>query len=211
MKYSLLLGVTILSVAAISPVTANAHDGHVHSVQESTDVSQAEEVSKTTDELKSTDQRSTTQQAGTDRKETTLTRLAGSKLKTCHNHQKAITNIATRIADRGQKQVELFSTIADRTESFYTSKGKTLANYNALVADVVAKKAAAQSVVDAVTSGSVTFDCSSDNPKGAVSSFKNGLKAEIDALKAYKTSVKNLIVGVKSVQGTTSSEKKAQQ
>lgn len=205
-KYSLLVGVTVLSAAVVSPVIATAHDGHAHNAQESAEVSQTIAESKTTDELKSTDQ-----QTATDRKEAVQTRLADNKLTMCQNRQKAITNITTRIADRGQKQVDLFRTITERTESFYTSKGRTLANYDTLVADVAAKKIAAQSVVDTVVSGSTTFDCSSANPKGSVSSFKDSLKAEIDALKAYKTSVKNLIVGVKSVQGTTSSEKRTQQ
>ncbi len=44
-----------------------------------------------------------------------------------------------------------------------------------------------------------------NNPKGVISSFKESLKAEITALKEYKTAIKNLIVGVKSVQGATSS------
>src|SRR6185369_3265620 len=105
-----------------------------------------------------------------------------------------------RIATRGQKQLDLFSTIAERTETFYTNKGKTLSNYDALVADVNAKKAAAQTTVDATKTAVTVFKCDGTDPKGAAASFKDALKNEIDALKAYKTAVKNLIVGVKSVQ-----------
>jgi hypothetical protein len=203
-KYSLMFGVAVLVAAAVSPVVANAHPGHVHTAQQGTDDSQS------TEELKAMDQQSTTKSSTEDRKEAVQTRLADNKLKMCQNRQKAITNITARIADRGQKQIDLFSKIAERTESFYVSKGKTLATYDALVADVAAKKAAAQSVADATTSDSTVFDCSSNDPKGSMSSFKDKLKLEIDAIKAYKTSVKNLIVGVKSVQGTTSSEKEVQ-
>jgi hypothetical protein len=138
------------------------------------------------------------------------TKLADAKLKACQNRETAINNIMGRIADRGQKQLDLFSTIATRVETFYTDKGKTLGNYDALVADVTAKKAAAQTEVDAVKASSVTFKCDGTDPKGAAASFKDGLKAEIDALKAYKTSVKNLIVGVKSVQGSTTSTDNSQ-
>jgi len=133
------------------------------------------------------------------------TRLAENKLKLCQKREVAIDHILTRIGDRGQKQIDLFSTIATRVETFYTTKGKVLTNYNALVADVSANKIAAQTAVDAVKSETVTFKCDGTDPKGAVSSFKVALKAEIAALKAYKTSVRNLIVGVKSVQGTTTS------
>ena len=58
---------------------------------------------------------------------------------------------------------------------------------------------------DSVKADSVTFKCDGTDPKGAVSSFKDALKSEIAALQAYRTSVKNLIVGVKSVQGNTTS------
>jgi hypothetical protein len=138
------------------------------------------------------------------------TGLAAAKLRSCQNREKAINNIMTRIADRGQKQVDLFTTIATRVETFYTAKGKTLSNYDALVSDVNTQKAAAQTEVDALKASSVTFKCDGTDPKGAAQSFKSNLKAEIDALKAYKTAVKNLIVGVKSVQGSTTSTDNSQ-
>lgn len=133
------------------------------------------------------------------------TKLADAKLKACQNREAAINNIMTRIGDRGQKQLDLFTTIATRAGTFYTDKGKTLSNYNVLVADVTAKKVAAQTAVDTVKADSVTFKCDGTDPKGAVASFKDSLKSEITVLKDYKTAVKNLIVGVKSVQGTTTS------
>lgn len=133
------------------------------------------------------------------------TRLADAKLKACQNREKAINNIMARFADRGSKQLDVFNKIAQRTETFYSDKGKILSNYDALVADVNAKKAAAQTAVDGVKSNSVSFKCDGTDPRGAATSFKDSLKGEIAALKAYKTAIKNLIVGVKSVQGTTTS------
>lgn len=133
------------------------------------------------------------------------TRLADAKLKVCQNREKVVTNIMARIADRGQKQLDLFTTIATRTETFYTTKGKTLSNYDALVADVNAQHTSAQTAVDTIKATSVTFKCDGTDPKGMVSSFKDSLKLEISALQDYRTAVKNLIVGVKSVQSTTTS------
>lgn len=131
--------------------------------------------------------------------------LAAAQLKSCQNRQKAITNIMARISDRGQKQLTLFGTIATRVETFYTDKGKTLNNYDTLVADVNAKQAAAQTTVGTIKSDSTGFSCDGTDPKGFVSTFKDSLKSEISALQDYRTSVKNLTVGVKSVQGTTTS------
>lgn len=132
-------------------------------------------------------------------------RLTAAKLKSCQNRQTAISNIMARIADRGQKQLDLFTTIADKVEAFYTKEGKTLSNYDTLVADVNTEKAAAQTAVDGIKSADTGFDCNSSDPKAFVETFQGSLKSEISALQTYRTSVKNLIVGVKSVVGTTNS------
>ena len=129
-------------------------------------------------------------------------RLEGRKLKACQNREKAVTNIMSRIGDRGQKQVDLFTKIADRTQKFYADKGLSLSNYDALAADVAAKKTAAEAAVAATKSTTVQFKCDGDNPKGTAEHFKSSMKRQNEALKAYKTSVKNLIVGVKSSKST---------
>ena len=191
------LGITSLGVLALAlvgtPVFALAANSHANAAATST-TGQATNPGSQASTNKPTDPGS----GG-------ATKLAGAELKACQNREKAINNILARISDRGQKQLDLFTTIATRTETFYTDKGKTLSNYNALVADVTAKKAAAQTEVDTIKADSITFKCDGTDPKGAVSSFKDALKSEIAALQAYRTSVKNLIVGVKSVQGTTTS------
>lgn len=145
-----------------------------------------------------------TQQPAANRKDVATPKLTEGKLKTCQARQKAIKTIMARIAVRAQKQVDLFNVIAERTEKFYTNKGKTLANYDSLAKDVAAKKAAAQTVVDTIKSSSTLFNCSGRDPKGFINDFKKSLKNEINALQAYKIAVKNLIIGVKSIQGVTS-------
>jgi len=130
--------------------------------------------------------------------------MTAGRLKACENRQQAIQNIMSRIADRGQKQLNLFDTIATRVETFYTNKGNTLSNYDALVAEVNAQKAEAQADVTATQAASSGFSCDLSDPKAFVTSFKSSLKTEISALQTYRTSVKNLIVGVKSVQSTAS-------
>jgi hypothetical protein len=114
---------------------------------------QATQNSTTTTTGRSTDPGS----QAADKKTAARTKLADAKLKSCQNREKAINNIMSRIADRGQKQLDLFSSIATKTETFYTDKGKVLSNYDNLVADVTAKKDAAQTAVEAVKANNVTF------------------------------------------------------
>ncbi len=141
-----------------------------------------------------------------ERKAAAETRLSEAKLKACENRQTAIKNIMTRISDRGQKQITLFGKIAERVQAFYVDKGRTLENYDALVANATETKEAAQAAVDATEATAVEFSCDGENPKGIAETFKTNLNAQKTALKDYKTAVKDLIVGVKSVQSTTNSE-----
>jgi hypothetical protein len=130
--------------------------------------------------------------------------LEAAKLRVCQNRQAAIGQILSRMADRAQRQLDVFTTITERVQVFYARKGRTLSNYDALVADANAKKTAADVQVTALGSA-VTFNCTVDNPKGIVQSFKDKLRTTNAALKDYRTAVKNLISGVKSVQGQAAS------
>lgn len=145
---------------------------------------------------------------GADHQAAAQTRLADAKLKACQKREAAITKIITRINTRTENQLGVFDKIATRTEAFYTTKGKTLSNYDALVAAVASAKAQAETDLSAMKTAD-GFKCDGSDPKGMVASFKSSLKSEISDLKAYRTAVKNLIVGVKSVQGTTSSASKS--
>ncbi len=131
--------------------------------------------------------------------------LSGARLKACEKRENTVNNIMQRTAARGEKQMGVFDKIAQRTQDFYANKKLSLSNYDALVADVNAQKAAAQAALDDIKSSSVTFKCDGSDPKGSAAAFKDKLKDETAALKAYKTSIKNLIVGVKSVAGSSSS------
>lgn len=133
-------------------------------------------------------------------------RLTDAKLKACEKREQKINNIMARTVDRATKQIEVFDKIATRTKDFYTSKGRTVAGYDTLVAAVDTAKQKAEADL-ASMKNTATFDCSSADPKGSAEIFKAGLKIVIADLKVYKTAVKNLIVGVKSAQGAASSGK----
>ncbi len=125
------------------------------------------------------------------------------RLRACRAREDVITGIMAQAANNGQRRLDLFSTIAERVETFYQSKGRTLNGYDKLVADVKAKQAAAQSAVNALKSDSSKFYCAS--ARDDINTFKDALKVEISAQQAYRLSVRDLIVGVKSVVGANNS------
>lgn len=128
-------------------------------------------------------------------------RLTAVKLKVCENRKEGIIRIMSRAAVRADNQLKVFNTIAERVEAFYVKKGKVLAGYDELVAAVTEAKTKAQTDIDALKNMD-TFTCDSEDPKGSIDDFKATLKTVKEDLKAYRTAVKNLIVGVKSVQST---------
>lgn len=178
--------------------TTETTEGPVRALQQQSGEQQVVQTTET--------KREELQQKVAQERQAVQTRLQDAKLRVCQAHEKAITTIMTRISERGQKQADLFGTIAERVETFYVSQGKPLDTYDTLVANVASKKVAAQSAIDAIKASSGDFQCTGENPRGAIQGFKDALKSEITALKNYRTSVKNLIVGVKSVQGTTDKE-----
>lgn len=139
-----------------------------------------------------------------DKVKTAEDRLSGARLKTCQARQEAITKIMKDAAQHGTDQITLFSTIATRVEDFYKSKGNVLSNYDQLVSEVNTTQAAAQAAVQTVKTADTQFDCTSANPKATIDVFRAEIKAQNAALEQYRTAVKNLIVGVKSVQSTMS-------
>ncbi|HXY17801.1 MAG TPA: hypothetical protein VEH48_00030 [Candidatus Nitrosopolaris sp.] len=127
------------------------------------------------------------------------TRLDAAKLKLCTDRVNVIDSILKRVADRGNRHLTLISDVATKVETFYSKSGKTLDNYDSLVATVNSDKTAAQAAVSQVQSDSTSFNCSGSDPVGNLQTFKADVQAEITALQNYKAAVQALIAGVKSV------------
>lgn len=190
MNRALLTLAAVFSVLAVSQAVVQAHG------------TEAEHEHPTTTAI---ERKETAQANMAERKEQRVAKLEAKKLETCKKREAAINKKMSSIADRATKQLAVFTKISDRTQAFYTEKGRTLATYDTLVADVTAKRAAAETAAVTIKSTSVEFKCDGTDPKGAAASFKESQKTMNTALKEYKTSVKNLIVGVKSVNGKTQS------
>lgn len=126
--------------------------------------------------------------------------LEAAKLKVCEARQKGITQRMSSMVTTSTNHLNVFSDIATRVETFYTNKGKTVANYDTLVADVNAKKTAAETAIATAKASSTSFSCTDANPSLAGQQFKAAHTAVVKALQDYRTAIKNLIVAVKSVQ-----------
>jgi hypothetical protein len=201
-----LIAATGLALMALPVAPALARDG----TSGSTTSSGSTNTSTSTETENNTVGATETHKSGDSKKTVTVktedNKSESNKQKACQNRENSINNRLQNIASRGQKQLDVFTTVADRAEKFYTDNNLSLANYTTLVANVNSQKTTAQSTVDQIKADSVSFSCTGSDPKAALATFKTDLKAETTALKNYRTAVKNLIVGIKSVAGATEAE-----
>jgi DNA repair ATPase RecN len=123
--------------------------------------------------------------------------------RSCQAHQDNIKRSLTHVMDLATNIETAFDSIAGRVESFYTDKvlprGKSLSNYNQLLADIVNAKTAVSAAVTTSQADISAFSCSSPDPKSQIMTIRNDIKSVKDALKNYRTAIRNLIVAVKSL------------
>jgi microcystin-dependent protein len=123
---------------------------------------------------------------------------SASSSAACDSRSQMAKNTMSRISDRGQKQLDLFTTISDRTQAFYKISNKNLSGYSNLAYQAYAKRSAAVLSINILNSDSAQFSCG-NNPKESISKFQDDVNSEVNAMQAYRSAVKNLVVGVRSV------------
>lgn len=136
-------------------------------------------------------------------------KLTEAKLKVCQNKEAAIQKRNTQLNKTAETMMTKFDGIATKVETYYTSKvvpsGKTVSNYDALVAEIATKKSAVRTDLTKANTDATAFKCSGDNPKAQLILFRTDMQKVKQDLKDYRTSIKTLIVAVRSVTGTTES------
>jgi|SRR3989344_6390573 len=133
------------------------------------------------------------------------TRLQDAKLKACQARENVIKNRSNSLGKLTDGMVNHFDQIVIRVEKYYTEKvvpsGKTVSNYDALLADIQTKKSAVSTALQKAKDDFKSFSCTEDDPKGVLTQFREDMQSVKQALKDYRTSIKNLIVAVHSVVG----------
>lgn len=136
-------------------------------------------------------------------------KLTEAKLKVCQNKEASIQKRNDALTKMANTMLTKFDSIAARVEIYYTDKavasGKTISNYDALLVEIAAKRSAVQTDLDKATADALAFECTSDSPKGQLTQFRIDMQGVKQGLKDYRTSIKNLIVAIRSVTGTAES------
>lgn len=122
-------------------------------------------------------------------------KLADKRLEVCNKRADKINQIVTNSVEQSRKNLAVFSSIEQRVEDFYTSKNLSITNYDGLTTAADQKKADAEAALD--VAAETQFSCDQTNPTRPGEVVKTLMQTQHQALKDYRTAVKNLIVGVK--------------
>lgn len=132
-------------------------------------------------------------------------RLEAKRLEYCEKHKDEIVGRSESLGRLVAGMLGKFDAILARVTEYYTTKlvpaGKTVSNYDALVADVTAKKAQVQTDLANAQADVAGFVCTGDNPKGQMTQYRLDMQLVKKDLQTYRTSIKNLIVAVKTAAG----------
>ncbi len=150
---------------------------------------------------------------GSTARQNAMAKLDDAKLKMCQGKENGIKQRSSHLTQLVTTMEENFDRIEKRVEDYYNSKvvpsGKTVSNYTSLVSDIQTNKAAVSTALTKAQADATAFSCSSDDPKGQLTQFRVDMQAVKEALKDYRTSIKNLIVAVHSVTGETNKSPEA--
>jgi peptidoglycan hydrolase CwlO-like protein len=132
-------------------------------------------------------------------------KLTEGKLRACQAKEQNIKKRVASLVNLVTNMETKFDSIASRVENYYTSKvvpaGKTVPNYDNFVADIQTKKSAVQTSLTVAQNDANGFSCTASDPKSQLKQFRTDMQAVKAALKNYRTSIRNLIVVVRSLTG----------
>jgi hypothetical protein len=106
------------------------------------------------------------------------------------------------------KMLNVFAKITQRVQKYYTTvvlpSGRSVANYDVLLADIAAKRGAVESALTQARTTADAFSCTAENPKETLRQFRLDMRGVKQALHAYRTAVRNLIVAVRTIAPVSS-------
>lgn len=145
-----------------------------------------------------------------EKRELVKAKLDSVKLRVCEAKESSIKKRGESLQNLSENILDKFDKISQRVQKYYTEKvlpsGKSVSNYDTLVTDINTKKEAVNTALTKAKENEANFSCSGDDPKGEILGFRDNMKEVKAALKDYRTSIKNLIVAVRSVVGETEKE-----
>lgn len=125
-----------------------------------------------------------------------------TQLKACQKKQAGINKRSQNLVLRGKLISNRFGKIVERVKQYYNNRlipeGLTIENYDQMLANIEANKTTVKEALSAAEKAAQGFDCTSDDPKAQLNTFRVEMTNVIRALNVYKKSVINFLVAVRT-------------
>lgn len=131
--------------------------------------------------------------------------LEGKKLEACRAREEAIKNRKKSLLRLATEALKRMDGWVENLKKFYEEKmvpnGKTVSNYNDLLAEIERTRAEAVASLDKASKIVDEFSCDGDNPKEVYKEFRLAMQETKTKLFEYRKAIKNLLVAMRKVAG----------
>jgi hypothetical protein len=121
----------------------------------------------------------------------------------CQALQESIRRRSANMLRMANNMLTRFNLSFLEIQAFYTNRvlptGRSVANYQALTAEVLAKKALVQSSLTTAETDLASFNCLSGDPRAQILKFNGDMRAVQNALTDFRGAIQNLNRAVRSV------------
>jgi len=116
---------------------------------------------------------------------------------TCKNRETTVSNLMSRITDRGSKQLAVLDNTYKELLDYRKTDSDLLSGYQTKVDSITAKQTEAQISVQSLSQYSSSFSCDGNDPKSQINVFLETAKTQNDKLMIYKDAIVDLISSIK--------------
>lgn len=128
------------------------------------------------------------------------------RMKICENREKTINNKVGAFGNHAVKYLERLDTIFTKVQNYQLEKQLPVSNYDELLQTTNAKQSDAATAVAALKLVAVNIDCSAEDPAAGLSTVKQAAHDARDALKAYRSALKDMVKALIQASSTTTSD-----
>lgn len=122
----------------------------------------------------------------------------------CRAVEENAVNHMGRLADFTERQLELFSTIAERVDEFYQQNELQAEGYDEHMDNIESLTADAESLTDELRESTDSFECGQENVSQHIGDFRTSLQESKNSLESLRQAVREQILLVKGALSDTS-------
>ncbi len=121
--------------------------------------------------------------------------------KTCENIQKAVNNKLSAFNNNADKYLSRLDDVFTKLQDYQTANNVSADNYESLLTTAKDNQTTAAAAVTALSQVADSLDCTESDPAAMLATAKESASGTRDALKAYRTALKNIVVALAQAQG----------